>query len=54
VLSANELTNTEAGTLTYFAPELIAREYYTKAIDFWTLGVFLYELATFESPFKEH
>lgn len=53
-LSPTELTNTEAGTLTYFAPEIINRSYYTKAIDLWALGVFLYELATSESPYKEH
>jgi serum/glucocorticoid-regulated kinase 2 len=25
---------------------------YTKLIDFWTLGVFIYELATSDSPFR--
>jgi len=25
---------------------------YNKSVDFWTLGVFIYELATCDTPFK--
>ncbi len=52
LLMPTEVTNTEAGTVPYFAPEMVTRGYYTRAIDFWALGVFLFELATSESPFK--
>lgn len=45
-LTPTEVTNTEAGTVPYFAPEMVTRGYYTRAIDFWALGVLLFELAT--------
>lgn len=54
LLSPTEATNTQAGTLYYFAPEVVTNSYYTKAIDFWALGVFLFELATSKSPFSEN
>lgn len=52
-LSPTEVTNTEAGTILYMAPEVIIKRSYTNAIDFWALGVFLFELSTSQSPFKQ-
>lgn len=52
VLGKTELTKTEAGTVNYLAPEVITKQGYNKLIDLWTLGIFIYELATSESPFK--
>lgn len=52
VLERRQLTKTEAGTVSYFAPEVIAKQGYDRLIDFWTLGVFIYELATSDSPFR--
>jgi serine/threonine protein kinase len=52
VLDKAQLTKTEAGTVSYLAPEVIAKKGYNKLIDFWTLGIFIYELATSESPFR--
>jgi serine/threonine protein kinase len=37
---------TQAGTLIYSAPEMALKVGYNKSVDFWTLGVFIYELAT--------
>lgn len=54
LLTPAEATNTQAGTLYYFAPEVVTNSYYTKTIDFWALGIFMFELATSQSPFSEN
>jgi serine/threonine protein kinase len=41
------------GTLFYMAPELFTGEYPTgKAIDYWAIGIVIYELFTFKVPFE--
>ena len=39
------------GTTEYLAPEIILAKGYTKAVDWWTLGVFIYEMVEGHSPF---
>lgn len=46
------MSKTEAGTVIYFAPEVALRMGYSKLVDLWTLGIFLYELSTCETPFR--
>jgi hypothetical protein len=36
----------------YYAPEIVCKLGYNRCIDLWTLGVYLYELAVCEAPFK--
>ncbi|CAM0139991.1 unnamed protein product [Umbelopsis sp. WA50703] len=49
---AAEKTNTVCGTVEYMAPEVLMEKHYDQTVDWWSLGILLFEMIVGHTPFN--
>lgn len=54
LLNSGEATSSLCGTPEYMAPEILKEEPYTMMVDWWALGILIYELIVGIPPYYHH
>ncbi len=52
-LAGDERCRSFCGTPEYMAPEVVSQAEYTRVVDWWALGVFIFEMVTGRPPFLD-
>ena len=52
ILESDFQTDTVVGTADYMAPEVKKGEQYGKSVDWWSVGIMIYEMIFGKSPFS--
>ena len=51
ILASDEMATTNCGTAEYFAPEVLKRCGYDHMVDYWAIGILIYEMIVGITPF---